>query len=116
MIKTKIYAAIENPALKGDLGSGEPAGIFGRFIGSWWGLAYVAGGIIFIIYLAWGAIEWSIAGSNKDRVENAKNKITNALIGLTLLAGSFALIKAVGSILGVDILENLSFTLDRLAP
>lgn len=115
MIKT-IYAAIENPALKGDLGSGDPAEVFGRFLGSWWGTAYTAAAVIFILYFAWGAIEWTISGSNEDRLGNAKNKITNAVMGLALLAGSFAFIKAVGYILGIDILENLSLALSRLAP
>ena len=68
------------------------------------------------MYLAWGAVEWAIAGSNKDRVEGAKSKIQNALFGLTLLAASFALVKAVGFVLGIDLLETLTFDLSRIAP
>lgn len=107
---------ITNPALKDDLGSGDPANVFGRFLGSWWGVAYVSAGVIFFLYLVWGAIEMSIAGSNKDRVENAKNKIQNAFFGLALLAVSWALIKAVGFVLGIDILENLNFNVGKIAP
>lgn len=119
MLIPPVYAAITNPALKGELGGaggGDPAAVFGRFIGSWWGVAYVSGAVIFLLYLAWGAIEMSISGGNKDRVEGAKDKIQNAFIGLALLAGSFALIKAVGFVLGIDILETLSFDLGRIAP
>lgn len=110
------YALIKNPALGGDLGSGDPADVFGRFIGSWWGTAYLAAAVLFIIYLAWGAIELTISGSNTDRVENAKNKIQNAFFGLSLLAVSFALVKLVGFVLGIDLLEQLSFAISRLAP
>lgn len=107
---------IFNPALTGDLGSGDPAGIFGRFLGSWWGTAYLAGGIMFLVYLMWGGVEWIVSGSNEERVTNAKNKITNALIGLTILAASWALVKLIGALLGLGFLENLSQSLDVLAP
>lgn len=111
-----LLAKISNPALSGDLGSGNPADVLGRFLSSWWGVAYVAGGIIFLLYLMWGGIEWAIAGSNKDRIENAKNKISNALIGLLLIAASYALIKLVGFVLGIDILDALTFDLEKLKP
>lgn len=111
-----VNAQITNPALKGDLGSGEPAGVFGRFIGSWWGTAYLIGALMFILYLVWGGMEWIMGGSNEERVTNAKNKITNALIGLTILSVSWALVKLVGALLGVGFLENLSQGLDELAP
>ena len=54
----KVYAIVKNPVLKGDLGSGDPAAVFGRFVGSWWGLAYVIGGLLFLLYLVWGGVEW----------------------------------------------------------
>lgn len=113
------HANITNPVLNNDLGGitgVKPAEVFGRFIGSWWGVAYVSSGVIFLLYLVWGAIEMSIAGSNKDRVENAKNKIQNAFFGLALLAVSWSLVKAVGYVLGIDILDKMTFSLDRLAP
>ena len=120
-IGPNLGGGIFNPALNDDLGGslGWSAGygsILGRFFSRWWGVAYVAGGIIFLLYLVWGGIEWAIAGSNKDRIENAKNKISNALIGLLLIAASYALIKLVGFVLGIDILEALTFDLSRLAP
>ena len=110
------FAAITNPALSGDLGSGDPANVFGRYIGTFWGLAYASGALIFMLYFIWGGVEWIMGGGNEDRITNAKNKISNGLLGLALLAGSWALIKAIGYVLGIDILENLQFALERLAP
>ena len=113
----KAYALIKNPVLKGDLGSStDYGGIFGRFIGSWWGLAYVIGGLLFLLYLVWGGVEWIMGGSNEERVTSAKNKITNALTGLALLAVSWALVQAIGFFFGLGFLENLSQSLDALAP
>jgi hypothetical protein len=112
----KAYAQIENPALLGDLGSGDAGNVFGRFIGSWWGTAYVLGGLMFLLYFVWGGIEWIMGGSNEERITNAKNKIVNALIGLTILAGTWALVKLIGGMLGLGILKNLKQSLDTLAP
>lgn len=113
----QTYALIKNPVLKGDLGSStDYAGIFGRFVGSWWGLAYAIGGLLFLMYLVWGGVEWIMGGSDKERVENAKNKITNALMGLALLAVSVALVKTIGYVFGLGLLENLSQSLDALTP
>lgn len=113
----KIYAAgITNPILKGDLGSGDPNDVFGRYIGTFWGLAYTAGALIFLLYFIWGGIEWIMGGGNKERVENAKSKISNGLLGLAMLAGSYAIVKAIGYILGIDVLENLIIAVQKLAP
>ena len=117
----KLLSMINNPALKGDLGGDQssaldPAEILGRFIGSWWGVAYVVGALAFLLYLVRGAIELSISGGSKDRVENAKSKITNSLMGLVLLAASWALIKLVGYVLGIEILETMQIDLSKLAP
>ncbi|MBI2309525.1 hypothetical protein HYU89_01380 [Candidatus Collierbacteria bacterium] len=117
ILSASAYAAgITNPALADDLGRGDPANVFGRFVGSWWGLAYVIGGLLFLLYLVWGGVEWIMGGGNKDRIESAKNKISNGILGLTLLAASFALVKAIGFVLGIDLLETLTFDLSRLAP
>ena len=50
MINNIVYAQITNPALSGDLGKGDPSNVFGRYIGTFWGLAYVIGALIFILY------------------------------------------------------------------
>ena len=112
----QAYALIKNPVLQGDLGSGDPANVFGRYIGTFWGLAYAVGALIFILYFIWGGVEWIMGGGNEDRITNAKNKISNGILGLALLAGSWALIKAIGYVLGIDVLENLTIALQNLAP
>jgi len=116
LFATPAFAAITNPALSGDLGSGDPASVFGRYIGTFWGLAYAIGALIFILYFIWGGVEWIMGGGNEERVTNAKNKISNGILGLALLAGSWALIQAIGYVLGVDVLANLAIILTNLAP
>lgn len=115
-MKEVFAAGITNPILSGDLGSGNYNDVFGRYIGTFWGLAYTAGALIFLLYFIWGGVEWIMGGGNKERVENAKSKISNGLLGLTLLAASFVLVKSIGYILGIDVLENLTIAVQKLAP
>jgi hypothetical protein len=111
-----VFAAITNPVLQGDLGSGNPNAIFGRYIGTFWGLAYTAGALIFLLYFVWGGIEWIMGGGNEERVSHAKSKISNGVLGLAMLAGSWALMKAVGYVLGIDVLANLEIVVKNLSP
>lgn len=115
-MKEVFAAGITNPILQGDLGSGDPNAVFGRYVGTFWGVAYTAGALIFLLYFIWGGVEWIMGGGNKERVENAKSKISNGLLGLAMLAGSYAIVKAIGYILGIDVLANLTIAVQKLAP
>lgn len=70
-------------------------------------LFFAVGGIGVVIYFIWGAVDWIMAGGDKEKISNARKKMTNAIIGLILLALSFAIIRTVGSIAGFDPLGNL---------
>lgn len=70
-------------------------------------LFFAVGGIGVTIYFIWGAVDWILAGGDKEKISGARKKMTNSLIGLVLLALSFALIRTVGSIVGFDPLGNL---------
>lgn len=108
-----LFAAVENRALKPEVGTGDGAKIFGNLISSWWGTAYVAAGVVFILYLMWGGLEWTMAGDNEDRVKSAKNKIQNAFFGLGLMAASWAIVKAAEALFGFSILD---IDVSKLAP
>jgi Type IV secretion system pilin len=70
-------------------------------------LFFAVGGIGVVIYFVWGAVDWIMAGGDKEKISNARKKMTNAIIGLILLALSFAIIRTIGSIAGFDPLGNL---------
>jgi hypothetical protein len=50
------------------------------------------GALMVLIYFAWGAIDWIAAGGDKGKIETARNKITNAIIGIIVLVSSFTII------------------------
>ena len=44
------------------------------------------------MYLIWGGIGWITSGGDKGKTEEARNKITAAVIGLIVLAAAYALL------------------------
>lgn len=57
--------------------------------------------LAFILYFIWGAMRWLTAGSDKTQVELARQKITNAFIGLVLVAAAWAIYLLVIYVLGL---------------
>ena len=62
--------------------------------------------IIFVFaMLIWGGYGWLTAGGDKGKVEEARTRITNALIGMAIVASAFALITIVGKFFGVSVTD-----------
>src|SRR3989344_4367984 len=70
-------------------------------------LLFTVGGIGGVVYFLWGAVDWIFAGGDKEKVASARKKITHALIGLTILALSFVIIRVIGEIVGFNPLGGL---------
>ncbi len=58
------------------------------------------------LYLIMGAFEWITSGGDKGKTESARNKITAAVIGLIVLAASYAILMLLLQILGFDSLDQ----------
>ena len=54
-------------------------------------LAFVVGGIFVLIFLLWGAFDIISSHGEKENMEKAKRKITNAIVGLITLIAVFIL-------------------------
>lgn len=76
-----------------------------NYLGTFWQVAYTIGGIFVLIFFTWGAILWLTAGGDEEKIEKAQKTISNALIGLVLLAASFPIIKIIEIVFGIDILN-----------
>jgi hypothetical protein len=89
----QVYAANEiiNAGLPAEIASKTPSEGLAFYIAILWRSVVTLGGIAFIIFLIWGGIEWLTAGGDKAKVETAQKMITNALIGLAVLVGSYAI-------------------------
>ena len=56
------------------------------------------------IYLIYGGVEWITAGGEKGKIENARNRITQGIVGLAIVACAWAISSLVMYFFGIDIL------------
>jgi hypothetical protein len=66
----------------------------------------VIAALLVLFYLIWGGIEWITSGGDKGKTESARNKITAAVIGIIILAASFAILQLVLTFLGLGTLNE----------
>ncbi len=59
------------------------------------------------MYLIYGGIQWITSGGDKGKTEEARNKITAAVIGLIVLAAAYALLLLLLRILGFSDLTSV---------
>lgn len=60
-------------------------------------------GLLVFVFLIWGGVEWVTAGGDKSKTESARQKITNAIIGLAIVAAAFAISKVLSTFLGINV-------------
>lgn len=58
----------------------------GEFVVNLFQIALILGSVMTFLYLVWGGIQWITSGGNQEAAKGAKDKITDAVIGLALLA------------------------------
>ncbi|MDD5043832.1 MAG: hypothetical protein PHD51_04225 [Patescibacteria group bacterium] len=64
-------------------------------IGSLLGSALTFVGVIFLILMIYGGINWMIARGNEQKVEKSKDTIVNAIIGVVVVALSYFIVEFV---------------------
>ncbi len=100
----KQLAQIVNPVLPKTLGGGgNSAGpeAIGNLIGSIVGVLLIFSFVGAFFYMLLGGFDWITAGGDKTKLQGARDKITNALIGLIVVAASWAVMMLVGNFLGI---------------
>ena len=66
-------------------------------------VAFIVSGIAFFGFLVLGGIQWLTSGGDKGKIEMAQRRISSALIGLTIVAASYAIFTLVLTFLGIDL-------------
>lgn len=105
MIIKKAFAAITNPVLPGGTTPTEGGAQLGKSIAILWRTMIITGGLGFLLFFIKGALEWIMAGGDKDKVQKGRNAVTQGTIGLAFLAGSYVLVKFIGEAVGIDLLS-----------
>lgn len=87
------------PELQPILNKGGAGGI-SFFFNNLLALIYIVAGVVFVFMIVWAALEWISSGGDKEKVANARNRLTHAIIGIVLLGIAFAIIQVVGIFTG----------------
>lgn len=98
-------AQLINPVLPETIGRGgteKGGGAVGLLLGNVIGGMFIFGFVIAMIYLMTGAFHWITSGGDKASLENARNKIIHAIVGLIVLASVWAITTLVGQFLGIS--------------
>ena len=73
----------------------------GDFVVNLFQVALIMGSIMTFFYLIWGGIQWITSGGNQEAAKGAKEKITDAVTGLALLAAVWVIWRLIVYFLGI---------------
>lgn len=76
-----IFGKVDNPA---PIGS-SPTTDLGNLIGVLLGILFTVAGMVALVYMLWGAINWITSGGDKEKLMKAQGRIRNAIIGIFVL-------------------------------
>jgi len=108
-----IYAAITNPALT-DPSSPASPNYLNRVLQNLFSIFMIVGVIYFIWHFVFAGYHWISSEGDAKKIEEAKNELTYAIAGLAAVFVVFAVLKFIGTILGIRGLDTLQFTLPSL--
>ncbi len=95
------YLVLTNPVLAAfdDITIGQPEEVkvteFSPLIQGIIKIAFIVAVVLAFIFLLWGGIQWILSGGDKAKYEEARNRITAAIIGLVIVALAWLIIKLV---------------------
>ncbi len=102
------HAQITNTAVPGGGSPDDSPRQFAITIATLWQTVILVGGLAFLLYFLMGGVTWITAGGDKGKLEEAKTKITQGLVGLAILAASYVIIKFIETAIGMELL-NISW-------
>ena len=104
----RTLAQITNPVLPAGLGGAnsdvnQGGTYLGKLISSLIGALFIAGFLLTFMQIIISAIQWITAGGDKQALEKARTGITNAIMGLVIVAATYAVMTLVGQFFGIEI-------------
>lgn len=62
----------------------------------------IVGSLFLVVFLLWGAFDWIVSEGDKEKLQKARQKLTNAVIGMILMVVALTIFMVVsGDILGI---------------
>lgn len=98
----QVYAAAST------IGVDQPVGMkitdIGKLISSAISVVFIVAGILTFAFLVIGGISWLTSGGDKTKTQAAGQQITAALVGLAIIAASWALMQLISYFFGIDVI------------
>jgi hypothetical protein len=104
-ITLDIAGEAQNQGLLGAEQAQTADGGFGLWFSNILSVVMALGAIACLALIIWGAIQWITSGGDKQKVEEARNRISAAIIGLIVLAATIALFNLVADFLGITAIK-----------
>lgn len=98
-----ILAQVVNPVLNANLQRRNGTSFFDGLASGLILFALVIGVLFFIFNFLQGAIKYIQAGGDKNAIEEAKDKLVKAIIGLTVTFSLWAIISVLETFLGTNL-------------
>ncbi len=107
-----LLAQLHNPVLPQIIGGGKTGATadytqggtaLGKIITQLIGALFIAGFLLTFFFIIMGGLTWITAGGDKTKLEKARDQITNAIIGLIVVAASYALAALIAQFFGLDL-------------
>lgn len=86
---------------------------FGGFVSSILQASMIVAAVIVLLYFVWAGIDWITAGGDSGKIEKARTKITQSIIGIIVLASVVALFALLQNFLGIKVFNFDGTVLDR---
>lgn len=106
-MNTHLLSQLRNPvlppALGGNAGANSGGSALGKLISGMVGGLFIAGFFLAFMELLVGGVTWITSGGDKQKLEKSRDQITNAVMGLIIVAASYALMSLVARFFGMDI-------------
>ena len=88
-------------------GSGDPISSLSNIISVGLQIFLIIAAIMMLVYMLWGAMDWIGSSGEKEKLQKAQNKITNAVIGMIVIIVAFSIFTLItGTVLGNKIIDT----------
>lgn len=111
-MRHELLAQLRNPVLPDIIGGGKNPNYqrggtaLGSLITSVIGALFIAGFLLAFFFLLQGGLKWITAGSDKTKLEGARDAITNSIVGIIVVAAAYGITVVVARFFGLE-LESL---------
>lgn len=103
-----VHAQFQHSEITVDRPPGFQVTDVGTIISGAVGAAFIIAGLLVFAYLVWGGIQWITAGGDKANIESARGRISNALVGMAIIAAAYAIVLLLQYVFGYNVLGGVA--------